>query len=318
MRKLGKISLVVPCYNEQEVIASTHERLSAILGALVKASKCTAYEIVYVNDGSSDNTQKILEEIFSKDTHVRVIALRRNFGFQGALCAGLVFARGEAMVTIDADLQDPPEKIQDMIAHYEQGYDLVLGVREDRQSDTLFKKFTAENFYRLMKALGADIVYNHADFRLMARPLVDEFNMLNERNRFIRGMVLALDNHYATVSYKRQARQQGVTKFNFNRMLSFSLDGIFSFTFMPLRIISIVGAVCFMLALGGIVYAVLGKIFGHALPGWTSTVLPNFVFHGFEILSIGLIGEYVGRLYVEVKQRPIFSVRRELTHENNI
>jgi polyisoprenyl-phosphate glycosyltransferase len=314
MRKLQCISIIIPCYNEEEVIETTHQRLTSIMKSLLKNSKCSDYEILYVNDGSKDGTQKILDGIFTSDPHTRILVLRRNFGLQGALCAGLAHAKGDAAVTIDADLQDPPEKIEEMITCYEQGYDLVLGVREDRQTDTFFKRFTAECFYNFIKILGVEIVYNHGDFRLMARALIDEFNTLTERNRFIRAMVLSLDSHYATVFYKRQQRLQGTTKFGFSKMLSFSLDGILSFTYMPLRMVSIIGILCCLVALGGSIYIYYSKIIGNVLPGWTSTVLPMFIFSGIQLLSLGIIGEYIGRLYVEIKQRPLFNIRRELKH----
>ena len=314
MRKLHRISIIIPCYNEEEVIENTHERISSIMQAIVKNSKCGTYEILYVNDGSKDKTQKILDGIYKKDDHARVLVLRKNFGLQGALCAGLANAQGDAAVTIDADLQDPPEKIEEMITCYEQGYDLVLGVREDRQTDTFFKRFTAECFYNLIKVLGVEIVPNHGDFRLMARPLIDEFNALTERSRFIRALVLSLDSHYATVPYKRQPRLLGATKFSFGKMLSFSLDGILSFTFMTLRMVSIAGILCCLLALGGGVYTLCSKMSGNVVPGWTSTVLPMFIFSGIQLLSLGIIGEYIGRLYVEIKHRPLFSVRQELKH----
>ena len=172
----------------------------------------------------------------------------------------------------------------------------------------------SRSFYNLIKVLGVEIVYNHGDFRLMARTLVDDFNALTERNRFLRAMVLSLDNQYATVYYKRQPRLQGTTKFSLGKMLSFSLDGILSFTFMPLRVVSIVGILCCLGALGGGVYIFYSKMIGHVLPGWTSTVLPMFIFSGLQLLSLGIIGEYIGRLYVEIKQRPLFSVRKELKH----
>lgn len=312
MRKLALISIIIPCYNEQEVIEATHQRMTSILQALLTSGKCGNYEILYVNDGSKDSTQNILEGIFQRDLHARVLTLRRNFGLQGALCAGLAFAKGDAAVTIDADLQDPPEMIPEMITFYEKGYDLVLGVRQDRQTDAFFKRFTAECFYKLIKILGVEIVHNHGDFRLMARPLVDEFNALTERNRFIRAMVLSLDNHYAAVYYKRQPRLRGTTKFSLGKMLSFSLDGILSFTFMPLRMVSFIGLLCCLMAIGGILYTLTSKLTGHALPGWTSTVMPMFIFSGVQLLSLGIIGEYIGRLYVEAKHRPLFSIRHEL------
>jgi glycosyltransferase involved in cell wall biosynthesis len=314
MRKLRDLSIIIPCYNEEEVIETTHRRMTSILEGLVGKSKITGYEIVYVNDGSKDKTQKILEGIFANDPHVRVVVLRRNFGLQGALCAGLFLARSEAAVTIDSDLQDPPEKIEEMIARYEEGHDLVLGVREDRRSDSFLKRTTAEVFYSLLKVMGVEIVHNHGDFRLMARPLIDEFNRLTERNRFIRAMVLTLDDHYTIVPYKRQPRMRGMTKFNFSKMLSFSLDGIISFTFMPLRMVSIAGLIACLAAFAGCIYVIYGKVFLHVVPGWASTVLPLFIFSGLQLLSLGIIGEYIGRLYVESKQRPLFSVRRELKH----
>jgi glycosyltransferase involved in cell wall biosynthesis len=309
LRKLKKISIVVPCFNEQEVIETTHQRLSDILKSLINASKCIDYEILYVNDGSSDQTQKVLSEIFSREKNVRIIVLRRNFGLQGALSAGLCLAKGDAVVTIDADLQDPPEKIEEMIGFYEQGYDLVLGVREDRNTDTFLKRFTAETYYHLLKILGVEVVFNHGDFRLMARALVEEFNALTERNRFIRSMVLTLDNHYASVFYKRQPRLQGITKFNFGKMVAFSLDGILPFT---LRIVFFIGVIFCILALAGSIDIFYIKLSGRALPGWTSTVLPLFIFSGLQMFCLGIIGEYIGRLYMEVKQRPLFLVRQEL------
>ena len=314
MRKLHCLSIIIPCFNEEEVIESTHQRMSSIMHSLTQYSKCSSYEILYVNDGSKDGTQKILENIFSHDKHVRVLNLRRNFGLQGAISAGLSFAKGDAAVTIDADLQDPPEKIEEMITYYEDGYDLVLGVREDRQTDSFFKRSTAEGFYNFIKILGVEIVHNHGDFRLMARPLIDEFNALTERNRFIRALVLSLDNHYAKVFYKRQPRLQGTTKFSLGKMLSFSLDGILSFTFMPLRVVSIMGIVCCLLAIGGCIYTLYSKTIGDVVPGWTSTVLPMFIFSGIQLLSLGIIGEYIGRLYVEIKHRPLYSIRQELKH----
>jgi len=314
MRRLNCLSIIIPCHNEQEVLEETHQRMTVILQGLLKNTQCRDYEILYVNDGSKDGTQNVLDRLFQEDKHVRVVVLRRNFGLQGALCAGLAYSKGDAAVTIDADLQDPPEKIGEMITYYEQGYDLVLGVREDRQSDTFFKRFTAEGFYSLIKFMGVDIVHNHGDFRLMARPLVEEFNKLTESNRFIRALILSLDDQHAQVFYKRQPRMQGTTKFSVAKMLSFSLDGILSFSFMPLRMISIVGFIFCMLAMAGCAWILYAKITNIALPGWTSIILPLFIFNGLQMLSLGIFGEYLGRLYVEVKQRPLFSIRQELTH----
>lgn len=312
MRKLNLLSIVVPCHNEEEVLPSTHARLCKTLELLSQTGKCLTYEIVYIDNGSTDNTLFVLEGLFQTDSFVRIVSLRRNFGYQGSLSAGLSRAKGDAVVTIDADLQDPPEKISEMISHFEKGCDLVLGVRQDRSSDSFLKRFFAENYYRLLAMLKVNIVYNHGDFRLMARSLVEEFNKLLERNRFIRGMVLQLDSRYQTVSYSREPRTKGRTKFNLPSIFSLSLDGIVSFSYMPLRLFSLIGvAMCFG-SLVGVCWVLYEKYVLHMIPaGWASTLLPIFTLGGFQLFALGLIGEYIGRLYIEVKQRPIFIVRKE-------
>jgi len=315
MRKVGLLSVAVPCHNEQEVLPSTHKRLRSVLDKLAADKKCADYELIYVDDGSKDNTLGVLKDIFENDKFVRVIVLRNNFGHQGAITAGMACARGDAVVTLDADLQDPPEKIGDMISHYEEDYDLVLGVRKDRSSDSLMKKFFAENYYRFLKFLGVDIVHNHGDFRLMARALVDEFNALPERNRFIRAMILSLESRYATVYYNRESRKHGKTKFTPGVMLSFSMDGIVSFSYMPLRLVALSGIFMCIIALIGVAWVIHGKFFRYTAPGWTSTLAPILAIGGFQLFALGLIGEYVGRLYIEVKQRPLFLVRKEYTHK---
>ena len=296
----------------------THQRLTKILGDLAVQKKYADYEIVYVNNGSTDNTMDILENIFGKDQKVRIISLRRDFGFQGSISAGLFHAKGNAVVTIDADLQDPPEKIGEMIAHFEKGYDLVLGVRKDRSTDSWVKRFFAENYYRLLRFMGVEVVFNHADFRLMDRSLVEEFNHLPERNRFIRAMILKLESRYAVVSYQRESRKLGRSKFSVNSLFSLSFDGITSFSYAPLRLASIFGVVMCFIAVAGIFWVLYVKIFTHVIPGWASTLLPILAFSGFQFLVLGIIGEYIGRLYVEVKRRPLFIVRKEYTHPINL
>ncbi len=314
MRRVEFLSVVVPCHNEQEVLPQTHQRLSGILGKILKDQQCRGYEILYVNNGSTDKTAGVLAGIFQTDPCARVIELRRDFGYQGSISAGLFYARGDAVVTIDADLQDPPEKIPEMVSLYGQGYDLVLGVRRDRSSDPFLKRFLSENYYRLLKFLGVEVVYNHGDFRLMTRALVDEFNQLAERNRFIRAMILKLDNRPAVVSYDRAPRRAGKTKFNWHSLFSLSFDGIVSFSYAPLRLASLFGFCMCALSVAGIGWVIYVKIVTHVVPGWASTLLPIFAFGGFQLLVLGLIGEYIGRLYIEVKQRPLFSVREEHRH----
>lgn len=315
-RKVDLLSIVVPCHNEQEVLPSTHKRLSGILAGLVASGKIKHYEVVYVDNGSVDRTLRVLKDIFKADKQVRIVSLRRNFGYQGSISAGLFHAEGDAVITIDADLQDPPEKIPEMIDHYEDDYDLVLGIREDRSSDTFMKKLSAGLYYRLLKRLGVEIVHNHGDFRLMDRSLVRGFNALPERNRFIRAMILQMESRYATVSYKRDKRSAGESKFNLRALFSLAFDGITSYTYFPLRLTSIVGVVIFLVTCVSSGWVVYMKFFtDKVIPGWASTVLPVLALGGIQLFFLGLIGEYVGKLYIEVKQRPLFLVRDELNHK---
>ncbi len=314
MRKIKLLSVVVPCHNEEECLLSSHKKLSGILNRMVSLEKISGYELVYVDNGSTDKTLALLKEIFGSDSHARIIALRRNFGYQGSISAGLFHAQGDAVITIDADLQDPPEKMEEMASWFEKGYDLVLGVRKDRSSDFFFKRFFSENCYRLMKLFGIEIVYNHGDFRLMAGPLVREFNLLPERNRFIRAMVLQLESRYAEVFYKRAPRICGKSKFNVSSLLSLSLDGVISFSYVPLRIASLAGLSLCIFVVISIFWVLYIKISTNVIPGWVSTLLPILGLGGFQLLILGLIGEYIGRLYIEVKQRPLFLVREELKH----
>jgi glycosyltransferase involved in cell wall biosynthesis len=313
-RKPPFFSLIVPAYNEQEVLPTTHERLTTIMNTCQKENLINGYEILYVDDGSTDTTITVLRKIFANDKNVRIIELRRNFGLQGALSAGLSCAKGDVAVTIDADLQDPPEKIPEMLKRYMEGFDLVLGVRADRSTDTAFKRISANMYYKLLTCLGVKIVEQHGDFRLMARDLINEYNNLHERNRFMRALILELDNRYAVVTYKREARTLGTTKFNLSKMLSFSIDGVVSFSYAPLRLVSFLGFFMCFLALAGVAWIIGCKIHGITVPGWTSTVLPIFIFSGIQTLILGLVGEYIGRLYIETKHRPLFSIRREEKH----
>lgn len=315
MRPLPLLSVVVPCYNEQEVVRDSHARLTHVLEALVGNGKCEAYELLYVDDGSKDDTLAILKEIFAAGPRVRIISLRRNCGLQAAITAGLSHAEGDAVVTIDADLQDPPEKIEEMISFYEEGYGLVLGIRQDRSSDTAAKKFFAENYYRTMKWMGVDIVHNHGDFRLMDRSLVDDFNGLPERCRFVRAMILRLESRYAKVYYSRDPRMAGKTKFTPRVMVAFSLDGLISFSTMPLRLASLLGALVCVMSVAGIFWAIYVKLSQNIVKGWASTLLPLLAIGGLQLFMLGILGEYIGRLFVEVKQRPIYLVREELRHK---
>ena len=315
MRQIKLLSIVVPCHNEQEVLPATHKRLKEVLDHLIKDTLISTYEVIYVDNGSTDNTLRVLKNIFKNDSHARIVVLRRNFGYQGSISAGLYHAQGDAVVTIDADLQDPPEKIEEMISYYQKGYDLVLGVREDRSTDSFLKRFFSEGYYKVIKLMGVEVVHNHGDFRLMDKSLVEEFKALSERNRFIRAMILQLESRYAKVFYKRDARTHGQSKFNIRSLFSLSFDGVVSFSFMPLRFASLAGIFMCFFAILGIIWVLYIKIATNVIPGWASTLLPIFGLGGFQLLIMGLIGEYIGRLYVEVKQRPLFVVREEYIHD---
>lgn len=314
MRRINLLSVAIPCHNEEEILSATHKRLNTVLDDLVAKGKCNSYELVYVDDGSTDNTLQVLENIFKTDRHTKVISLRRNFGHQSTISAGMFYAGGDAVVTIDADLQDPPEKIEEMVSYFEKDYDLVLGVRKDRSTDSFLKKFFSENYYRLLKLMGVNVVYNHGDFRLMARPLVNTFNRLSERNRFIRAMILNLESRYAKVYYDRSPRKGGRSKYSMRVMFSFCFDGLVSFSYMPLRLVSIFGIFMCFAAFMGLLWTIHGKFFRYTIPGWTSTVSVIFALSGIQFFVLGLIGEYIARLYIEVKQRPLFLVRREYMH----
>jgi dolichol-phosphate mannosyltransferase len=316
MRTIRLLSVVIPCHNEEEVLESAHNRLSRILNDLISRGRILDYELIYVDNGSTDNTLEKLKKIFKTDSRTRIIVLRRNFGFQGSISAGLFHVKGDAAVTIDADLQDPPEKIEEMITHFKQGYDLVLGVREDRSTDSFVKRFFSENYYRLMKLMGVQIVHNHGDFRLMSKSLVEEFNALPERNRLIRAMILQLESRYAIVPYKREARKAGQSKFNISSLFSLALDGIVSFTYFPLRLTSVIGILISVFTFLAALWVLYIKLFtSEFIPGWASTLLPILALGGLQLFFLGLIGEYIGRLYSEIKKRPLFIVRERYNHD---
>ncbi|NWF75838.1 MAG: glycosyltransferase [Nitrospirae bacterium] len=318
MRIIKLLSVVVPCHNEEEVLESSHNRLSQNLNNLITQNEIMDYELIYVDNGSTDNTLEKLKKIFRNDPRSRIIVLRRNFGFQGSISAGLFHVKGDAAVTIDADLQDPPEKIREMIKLFKEGYDLVLGVREDRSTDSFLKRIFSENYYRLMKLMGVEIVHNHGDFRLMSRALVDEFNALPERNRLIRAMILQLESRYAIVPYKREARKAGHSKFNISSLFSLAVDGIVSFTYFPLRLTSVVGILISFFTFLFALWVLYIKLFTNKfIPGWASTLLPILALGGLQLFFLGLIGEYIGRLYSEIKKRPLFIVREKYNHDFN-
>lgn len=312
----GTLDIVVPCFNEEAVIEQTHRRLARVADGIT-AVRTT---LIYVDDGSRDGTLVKLRAIAAGDPHVRIVALSRNFGHQYALTAGLDASTGDAIAVIDADLQDPPEVIPQMVARWRDGADVVYGVRATRQGETAFKRGTAHVFYRLLQTLGnADIPADVGDFRLLDRRVVDTLRDMPERDRFLRGLVVWAGFRHEGVSYERLPRAAGQTKFPFSRMFSFALDGIFSFSTVPLRLASYLGLFVSILSMIGVLYAFYIKLFTvGVIPGWAAQWIGTLFLGGVQLLSLGVIGEYVGRIYGEVKRRPLYVVKERVGFGPNV
>ncbi|OGH78914.1 MAG: hypothetical protein A2301_03705 [Candidatus Magasanikbacteria bacterium RIFOXYB2_FULL_40_13] len=312
----ASLSIVIPCYDEEEVLPSTYARLKELCLGWVNAGKITEYEIVFVNDGSTDKTFDIMRGFFESDQNVVVVDFRKNFGFQSAISAGLYAAKNEMIVSIDSDLQNDPEKIAEMVAKYYEGYEMVLGVRKDRAADKFFKRITAQLFYKLVSFFGIPSVYNHADFRLLSRDIVAELKNFPERARYLRSLIFSVESKYACVYYECRARALGRSKFNFSKMVSLAIDGITSFSATPIRLISLLGIVMFLFSIIGLVYTLCVRFFLQAVvPGWASVLLIILFLGGIQNLSLGVIGEYLSKLYLEAKQRPPYIIRREYRHK---
>lgn len=307
------VSVVVPCFNEQEVLRGTNERLGATLEQMR-----LRFEIIYVDDGSADSTPEILRDLARGDERIRVVRFSRNFGHQMAITAGLEHASGDAVVVIDADLQDPPEVILEFVQRWMEGYDVAYGVRAERDGETAFKLWTAKIFYRCIDHLSdTRIPLDTGDFRLMDRRVVDALLAMPERDRFVRGMVSWLGFSQIAVPYRRAARTAGVTKFSFFKMLRFAMDGIFSFSIVPLRLATWTGFAASGVAILGILLAVIERIFGvpGLVKGWTSVMTAVLFIGGVQLICIGIIGEYVGRIYGESKRRPLYVLRERIGFE---
>ena len=304
--------IIVPCYNEEEVLHETNRRLTALLESLEKEGRIHAGSILYVDDGSHDRTWKLVEEFAASGLPVKGLKLAHNVGHQQALWAGLEYAaaHADAVVSIDADLQDNVESIREMVDYFNKGIDIVYGVRRERRTDSFFKKTTAQLFYHLMSNLGGEIVYNHADFRLMSRRAVEALMSYPERNLFLRGMVCSMGYSSAVVYYDREKRFAGESKYPFSKMLSFAVDGITSFSVRPLRYIVLLGLLFILISIVAIIYGFLSYLEGDTMPGWTSLLVSIWFIGGMVTTAIGIIGEYVGKIYKEVKRRPRYFVEK--------
>lgn len=308
----GVVALVVPCYNEGEMLEISIPRLLQLLEDLSAKHACARQSfVVLIDDGSSDNTwELIIAAAAQHPERLRGLRLACNVGHQGALLAGLDYVTGkcDAAVSVDADLQDDLTAIPAMIGEWRKGAELVLGIRESREVDGWFKRTTALGFYRLMRWMGVDLVENHADFRLMSDRALRNLRQFPETNLFLRGLTPMVHQRVATVSYARAERQAGETKYPLRKMLSLAWNGITSFSVVPLRLVSFAGFLVFLASLFMIAYALIGLMTGRTLPGWTSVVIPLYLLGGLIMLSIGVVGEYVGKIFLEAKRRPRFLI----------
>lgn len=310
------ISIVVPCFNEQEVFVETNRRLKAVMSQL--PIEQYQYEIIYVNDGSTDQTLSLIKQALSEDKHLKCLSFSRNFGHQIAITAGLDACKGDAAVVIDADLQDPPSVILEMISLWEKGYDVVFGKRKDRVGESSFKLLTAKYFYKLINCLSdVDIPRDTGDFRLMDRNALNQFLLMRESYRFVRGMVAWIGFNQTFVEYDRESRFAGQTKYPLKKMLRLASDAILSFSNTPLKIATFVGFITSIAAFIGIVYSLYVRLFTNSwVEGWTFLMIAILLIGGIILLVLGIIGEYVGRIYGEIKQRPLYIVKDKMGFED--
>lgn len=300
------VSLVVPCFNEEDVIAETHRRLAA----LADSQHDYQFEFLFVDDGSRDNTLPLLRQIVAGDSRARVVAFSRNFGHQIAVTAGIDEARGDAVVLLDADLQDPPEVVAEMLAKWREGWQVVYGVRAEREGESHFKLWTAHLFYRVLNYLSdTPIPLDTGDFRLMDRAVVEVLRGMPERDRFVRGMVSWVGFRQLALPYRRAARFAGTTKYPLRKMVRFASNGIISFSMRPLKLAMDVGLLCAGLACVGIIWAFATRLATHNwVPGWTATVIAVLFLGGIQLVCTGILGEYIGRTYMQSKGRPLYIV----------
>lgn len=309
------LSIVVPCYNEEEVIGETMKRLKAFCGELTDLD----VELIFIDDGSRDRTRALLRSFADEDPRIRVVGFARNFGHQTAVTAGIDAARGDAVVLIDADLQDPPEVVHQMIAKWREGYDVVYGVRTERPGESAFKLATARAFYRVLNKLSdVPIPLDTGDFRLMSRHVVDSLVAMPERDRFVRGMVSWVGFKQTALPYRRAERFAGESKYPLRKMLKFATDGILSFSTKPLQMSIGLGMSAALLSLAGIVYALVMRLFTEIhVEGWTLLMIAVLFIGGVQLICVGILGEYIGRIYNEVKHRPLYVVQEYIGYANH-
>ncbi|SDA51309.1 Glycosyltransferase involved in cell wall bisynthesis [Butyrivibrio sp. INlla18] len=318
---MNRLFCVIPCYNEEEVLHETASRLEDKIRSLIAAGKIAEdSRILFVNDGSKDKTWSIISELHEKSELFQGINLSKNMGHQNALLAGLMTAKDlcDAAISLDADLQDDINAIDAMVDKFLNGADVVYGVRSKRATDTFFKKFTAESFYKLMNALGANTVYNHADYRLMSRRALQALSEFGEVNLFLRGIVPMVGFNSDVVYYERAERFAGESKYPLRKMLSFAMEGITSLSTKPIKMITGLGVSIFLVSIIVLIYSLVRHFTGHTIPGWTTTVLSVWAIGGLIMISLGVIGEYIGKIYLETKNRPRFIIRDYIGDEEDV
>jgi glycosyltransferase involved in cell wall biosynthesis len=308
-----KLSLVVPCRNEEQVLPETANRLVALLDELTQSALIAEHSIYFVDDGSSDGTWSVIQRLAIERPMIHGLKLSRNFGQQNALLAGLLTAPGDALITIDADLQDDVAAIEDMVRSYVHGVEIVYGARRNRKTDSFLKRTSAEGYYWMLQAMGVELIFNHADFRLLSRRVVEELRSCKESNLFLRGLIPQLGFPSAVVYYDRQERHAGESQYSISKMVSLGLNGIMSFTEIPLKIITILGMLVSLFSFGMAAWALATKFFNsEAVPGWASVVIPLYMLGGIQLLCMGVVGQYLAKIYSEAKARPRFIIEKSL------
>lgn len=312
--------MVIPCYNEQEVLAETARQLKTKYESMIAQGLISEdSRIVFVNDGSKDRTWEMIKELHEKDVLFAGVNLSRNRGHQNALLAGLMTVRNDCDITIsmDADLQDDVDAIEEMVRQYQKGYDIVYGVRNSRQTDSFFKRTTAQGFYKIMRLMGVETVYNHADFRLMSKRALEGLSEFTEVNLFLRGLVPLVGYPQTSVYYSRKERFAGESKYPLKKMIAFAVEGITSLSIKPIRMITNLGIFVFCMSIVILIYSLVRHFNGHTVIGWTTTVASIWAIGGLILLSQGIIGEYIGKIYLESKNRPRYIIEAYLNERES-
>lgn len=312
MAQLASLAIVVPCFNEEQVLPETARRLDAVLSELIQMGAIAVGNVYFIDDGSNDRTWGLIEEFADTNSHMHGIKLSRNYGHQRALLAGLLNVQGDAVISLDADLQDDLGAIPEMLAVHAAGAEIVYGVRRHRRADAWLKRVTAEVYYRLLQGIGVRLIFNHADYRLLGRKAIEALRSYKEANLFLRGVIPELGFSSALVYYDRRERFAGTSKYPFSKMVALAIEGITSFSDVPLKLITMLGLLISAVSFVFAVWALWVRITNPAaVPGWASTVIPLYMLGGVQLLCTGVVGQYMAKIYLETKSRPRFIIEKE-------